>query len=471
MIKYIAKKEVMELLRDGRVITLAVMLLILTVGSSITSYYYHEDLAMQHQSAAADQRELWEKQGAKNPHSAAHYGVFAFKPVSPLSILEKGLNPYTGVSIFLEAHMQNHAEFKGIEDSNTLARFGELNPSFLLLFLVPLFIILLAFNTYTREREAGTLKILLSQGIGLKSIWAGKLMGIWSIVLLFILPLLMIMFLFLLLSENTVSQDYTRFFWIILLLLVYYATFIHLSVWVSSKVTRSYAALIILLGLWIVSTLLMPRVTTHIAKTLYPIPSEKEFNEKLRFDLANGVDGHDPYNEFSVAYREKLLKEYGVDKAEDLPFNLSGHMLQVGEEHEAVIYDKHFNALAEIHNNQLKVYAASSVLSPTLLGRLFFMSMAQTDLYTHQDFSQEAERYRLALMRELNKDIELNAPIGQAYVAEASLFASNIQFDYTTPALEETWTQAWPFAVYLIFWALLSLMVSRQAALKVNPLS
>jgi ABC-2 type transport system permease protein len=312
---------------------------------------------------------------------------------------------------------------------------------------------------------------LYSQGASALTIWAGKLVGIWGVVNLFVFPLFLVSSLFLIFSGNSSAEDIIRFMWIAISLLVFYGIFIHLSLFVSAKVNRSNTALIILLGIWIFSTLVMPRASTHIAKSLYPTPSKSEFNEKLQYDLANGVDGHDPYNKFSVEYREKILKDYGVEKVEELPFNFSGHMLQVGEEHEAVIYNQQFSKLADIQNNQLRVYTASSVLSPTLLSRLFFMSMAKTDLSSHQDFAKEAEDYRLALMRELNKDIEVNAPLGQTYIAEASLFSSSINFNYTPPALNDTWSNAWPFALYLLLWFSLSLLLSKRSGANLKVLS
>jgi hypothetical protein len=66
-------------------------------------------------------------------------------------------------------------------------------------------------------------------------------------------------------------------------------------------------------------------------------------------------------------------------------------------------------------------------------------------------------------MRDLNKDIEVNAPVGQTYIAEASFFASNLSFDYHPPALKETWQKAWPFAGYLLLWFGFSLLLSRHA--------
>jgi ABC-2 type transport system permease protein len=45
----------------------------------------------QHETTRRATREQWLTQGTKNPHSAAHYGVNAFKPKMPLSLADRAL--------------------------------------------------------------------------------------------------------------------------------------------------------------------------------------------------------------------------------------------------------------------------------------------------------------------------------------------------------------------------------------------
>ena len=74
----------------------------------------------------------WINQGNKHPHSAAHYGQFAFKPKPVLSFLDVGLDNYTGISVFLEAHKQHEVLFSAAQDSNGMTRFGELTAALIL---------------------------------------------------------------------------------------------------------------------------------------------------------------------------------------------------------------------------------------------------------------------------------------------------------------------------------------------------
>ena len=99
----------------------------------------------------------WLNQTKKNPHSAAHYGVYAFKPKSPLAIVDTGIDPYMGVAVWLEAHKQNEFKYRPAQDRTAVQRFGEMTAPRSLQVLVPLFIVLMTFSAFAGEREQGTL--------------------------------------------------------------------------------------------------------------------------------------------------------------------------------------------------------------------------------------------------------------------------------------------------------------------------
>ena len=183
-------KETKELLREGRVrIAFVIVILLLGIAVWISAKQY-QNVNQQYESATTIERGLWDNQGEKNPHSAAHYGTYAFKPKYPLSLVDQGVDKYAGTSIFLEAHKRNESQFSAATDQTGLARFGDLTPDFILLFIIPLLIILLGYNSFTKEREMGTLTLLKSQGI---SNWKWML-GKWLALFLPILCITLVLF-------------------------------------------------------------------------------------------------------------------------------------------------------------------------------------------------------------------------------------------------------------------------------------
>ena len=46
--------------------------------------------------AQADSYQLWLDQGEKNPHSVAHFGLYAFRPAAPLGHVDAGITRFSG---------------------------------------------------------------------------------------------------------------------------------------------------------------------------------------------------------------------------------------------------------------------------------------------------------------------------------------------------------------------------------------
>ena len=74
-------------------------------------------------------RKQWDELGSYNPHSAAHYGTYAFKSNSNLMSLDEGVNAVTGLVLRLEGHKQHDVSFSEASQSLAVSRFGKLKSS------------------------------------------------------------------------------------------------------------------------------------------------------------------------------------------------------------------------------------------------------------------------------------------------------------------------------------------------------
>ena len=429
-------KETKELLRDGRIriaLILVIALLGIAVWISARQYAFVNE---QYSTAQTAEREIWDNQGAKNPHSAAHYGTYAFKPKYPLSLVDQGVDKYTGTSIFLEAHNRNEAAFSAAADQTGLARFGDLTPDFILLFIIPLLIILLGYNSFTKEREMGTLTLLKSQGIS-KGRW---LMGKW---LALFMPVFIITGLLFLIAGGILSNldDFGVFnpqslLAMFLVYMGYYMVFINLVLLISSWTKKSGIALVGSLCLWIVACLAAPKAASNIAETRHPYPTRQEFAANVLKDKKEGLDGHNPWSKEAQRLEKEILEEYGVDSLHQLPFNFDGYRMQKGEEHQAEVYFKHYNYLKDQYSNQSQIYRNLAIISPYLPTRFMSMSLAHTDYATHWHFADAAEEYRIATQKFLNDHFAENSSYGDwSYQADPEVWKDLPEFEYDPPAL------------------------------------
>src|SRR5690606_5239898 len=120
--------------------------------AAVTAGWFHQrELVAQRSAADAAERARWTGQPEKNPHSAAHYGVYAFKPRLAPAFLDPGIEPYAGIAVWLESHNQNDLLYKPAEDATAAQRFGDLTAALVLQLLLPLVVILVGFASVAGE--------------------------------------------------------------------------------------------------------------------------------------------------------------------------------------------------------------------------------------------------------------------------------------------------------------------------------
>jgi len=470
----IAKKEISIALRERLVLALG-SIIVLLLGVALYAGY----LSYQQQRSAITQtqqekRQEWLNQGDKHPHIAAHYGTFVFKPKTVLSLFDFGLDAYTGTSIYLEAHYQHEFMFRPAQDHSSMIRFGELNAAMVLQILVPLLIIFLAFASFTRERESGTLKLLMSQGVAYSTLTWGKILAYATIILVILLPFLLGI---LLLAVAGVEQDAIPDVAIRALLLIaayglYLFLFIAFSVWVSLRSVTGRNALLTLLSCWIFLAILMPKTVANLSESLYQLPSMREFKAAIERDKDNGLDGKTPRAVRMAKLEAAYLEKYQVDSLHKLPLNFEGVSMQAGEDYGNKIYDYHQEKLRGTFHKQNRLGSIASLLSPALAVKHLSMALSGTDMHTFTHFEDEVETYRRELVRKMNNDMAQNSAYGEFYGYKAGndLWNEVEDFAYQTPTAMAVLTYYKMELISLIIWPVLLLLLINYTNRKMKPL-
>ena len=190
VVRAVAAKEWLELFRDRRLVWLCAFVVALMLAALAFGYVENARILRERDAAAQADRELWVGQSAKNPHAAAHFGQYAFKPSSPLALADPGVDAFVGSAVWLEAHKQNETQFKQARDGGVGARLGSLSLAFILQTIAPLIVILMGFASFSGERESGTLKQLLSVGARPRDILAGKALALIGAIFALLAPAL-----------------------------------------------------------------------------------------------------------------------------------------------------------------------------------------------------------------------------------------------------------------------------------------
>ncbi len=458
MILKIAAKEITNTVRDRRfhlgVVTLLVLLL-LALG--VGWHSYRENSALQ-RAAQASQREQFLNRKAANAHIAAHGGMTVFRPYNNLSIIDEGLDSYVGTSIFLEAHRSNDYQNRPAERTAAVNRFGELTVALVLQLFVPLLIILLTYAAFAGEREQGTLRQVMSLGLHPRDFALGKALGVSVPLLLILIPAALLGVLALALSSSTLSASLPRMVWLSLGYTVYFVIFVSLGLCVSARTRNSQRALITLLGFWLVTCLIFPRLAADLGERIYSTapPPEKTF-----------ADASEQAHSFTADYlartkqlEAELLQKYNVKTRAELPVSVSALMLYRSEEEDTKAQRKKFTELFNQYQKQNRLFQSLGIFAPALAIQSVSMGLVGSDVAHFRHFAEQAEEYRYQMAQKLNEDL-INHPFTDfqanriAYhTRERAVYESIAPFEYAMP--DWRWSAGhlvWP-CIVLTLWLL-----------------
>jgi ABC-2 type transport system permease protein len=477
---FIAKKEIADLLRDKRLRWSALALYVLFAVALFSGWQYFTETEPRHAAAQDASYKQWLAQGVKNPHSAAHYGFYAFKPVPLMAIVDKGMDEYLGNSVWMEAHKQNSVSNRAAQDVADVSRFGSLTVSFVMLFFVPLAILILSFNAVSKEREQGTLRMLLSTNTSGVEIVLGKSAAVFGLaVAVFLVPMVLVCAGAMLLAGGASSGSaslgavFPAFALWVLLVVVSALLWTMFGVLLSAWQSSSGIALTLALGIWTLGAFFVPRMSGSLARTLYPTPSAFAFTEQINFEKANGVDGHNSSDKRAKELEKRVLAQYGVDSLSQLPVSFAGIALQAGEDNDYRVFDKNYGQLFQTFQQQERLMELLNILSPMLAAQTFSRALAGTDTDKHLHFTNNAEQFRRVIMKTMNDDIRDNGAKDKekrdfGYMAGEELWHKIPPYTYSPPGASFALThQALSIASLLVWTAcVVGLLLWRGRLLK-----
>lgn len=477
MITSIARKEFTEIVRDGRFKWTAAIMVLLLLTAMLAGYQkYTTAVRIQH-AAQAGTNQQWLDQGDKNPHSAAHYGNYAFKPAGPLSYFDNGISNYTGTAVFMEAHKQNFAIGRPASDQSAIARFGDLSGANILQLLLPLLIIFLGFTAFSGERESGTLRQVMSMGVTNRQLLWGKALGVGTAVLIVVLPCILIGAIALSMADSVDHAEGmgTRVTMLSLAYLMYAGIFLFLTLAVSAWTKHARTTLMVLIGFWAFTGFLMPKAASELSKYTNPTPAFGKWMADMRAHQLRGFDGTPPFVKF-MGYTKTLLKEYGVDKPADLPMYFVAVRLQKLEEYDYPVFDQHYGAIRDAYAAQRRVQDRLGVLAPTLPLRSISMAISGTDLIQHVKFMSDAETYRRNMVVKMNDylskaSVHLNATFSSSnYMkADEEVFAIVPPFVFEPPKLGAMLAEHRNNFILLALWLAAAIGLAISAANRISP--
>lgn len=477
-INLIAKQTFKTAFRSGATILLT---FILGIALAIATYIGWENYKSANQQREDYQkvvRDKWEAQPDKHPHRMSHYGYLAFRPKHELSFFDFGIESFAGVSIFLEAHKQNTVNFSEASFSSGMLRFGEMSVAMVLQVLVPLLIFFLGYASIAAERESGTLRILLCQGVSWKEILAGKVAGIIGVTFILFIPVICVtLILWWILSNGQVAADTVyRLIMLITAYIFYFIVCAAISVLCSAFHKTAKGALTTLIVVWIIFVIVLPKVTQAVGMSLYTSPARVEFEDHLKQDIKDIGNSHNPDDSHFKELKAQILKDYNVKTISELPFNYNGYIMEMGERNSSGIFNKHYDQLIEKFSKQNSFTQYIGYFNPYLAIKNISMALTGADFANYIDFQRQAENYRYLVVQTMNQlhkqEIKYDKSISddRKHKVDKQKWLSLPPFRYQFKKLGWVFGNIKGSLISIVCWLLIVLWILKRASSQVKPL-
>lgn len=451
--------------RERRLLWLALAVLLLAGASVATSSVRLAAQAQERRAVAEQEERLWDSQGVIDPHDAAHVGRAVPAPVRPLAAFDPGLSDFVGASVFIEGHAQNPARHRPIEGGTALSRFGGFSAAWTLQVIAPLLIILAGFATMSGEVARARLRQELGAGASTTALVGGRLLALTAAAGLLALVLIGVSLPAILL-QGVNRAEMVGFAVIGSAYALYLLVFCALTVAASGLFASARTALVVLLGFWAVSTLLVPRVAPAVAESLAPTPSAPALRAAVAEDAEKGVDVHDSTDEGVEAFKAELLARYNVSDIDDLPINFRGAKYEYGEALSTELYNRHFDQLYAVYHRQERVQRLFAVFSPTISLQPWSRAFARTDFDAHLSYLRGVEDYRYRLVQTLNAEIKNHKrPPGERYHrADIATITRDVVYTPGQRLLSDVAAAQVPNLVILLVWGVAAIGMTAVSA-------
>ena len=401
MLWTIAQKELLEDLKSFRFASCFLLCIVLITVSSVVGARDFRNRLRYVVSEEARETEVLQE-----VRVYSQLKPVAFRKPTPLSVFSQGYERSLGPGMRISHRHIPYVSEHRRSDNPYLEVIPPIDISTVVKVIFSLLAILLSFDAISGEKEAGTLRLLLSNALSRPTLLTGKYCG--SVITL-VGPLLIGFFLGIvaLVFFSPVGLGGSHWLSLFLLLLVscvYLSLFLLMGLLVSAVTKKASTSLIVLLAVWLFFVIIAPNLGAFIASEIIDTPSEFERDLEVA-QLERQVD------ERVERYADRLgpsepsgeLTVYGDDgevlvrlgRPERYAWLQEYYSYRVREWMDTAerVWERNSEYLSGMRR-QVRFADALSYLSPAFLYERICQVMAGTDLESYENFVLQTREYR-----------------------------------------------------------------------------
>lgn len=382
MLKIIIEKELKEILGSSKfVFTFAVCSLLILLTFYVGARNYQINRSRYEASVAEDLRSM---EGLTDWRMVNHK---IFLPPMPLASLVGGISNDIGRNIAMAGIGELYATESKYSEDPIYAVFRFLDLDFLFQIILSLFAILFTYNAVNGEKEGGTLALAFANPVPRDKFILGKLIGSFAALAVpLIVPILLGAALLPIMGVPMAGGDWVKLAFVILTGFLYFGVFLSLSVFMSIIMKRSAGSFLMMLVIWIMFVIVVPRASVIIAGRAVNVPSVDDINsKKTQFSRQIFDDQFKKMTTFKPVSESTAMQEFQKFTSDLQEESMKKNM-------------EYGNKLNEERANRQKIQQGLafgiSRISPSACFSLAATNIAGTSLQLINDFMNQAVAYQ-----------------------------------------------------------------------------
>ncbi len=391
MLGTLIRTQILENVYGIKFVVTFIVCTLLVIAATITGIGRYEAQLSEEQKILSINNGNLEEAGSWR--EANRTGLKVIKPTSALGIFSSGLEESVGRTATVKEGDFPHMEDSVYSTAPIFAVFGDLDLTFIIKIVISLFAILFTYDMISGEKERGTLKLCLSNPLPRNTYLLGRTIGSFvSMLIPLLIPLLIGLLIIMMLGDvNFSMDDWVRLGIIILSYVLYMLAFFSAGLFVSALTRKSAVSFLVLLFVWVLFVLVIPKASMMIADEVYPIPGINEVRAQ-QFQLQR-----DFWHTLWEKTSEEFQKVQETVSREERWRRMREIRNTIREQYEPAYLqqnEKLVNDFKQQQSNLTNLAMSISRISPASALTYVGLNIAGTGFHNQENFLQQLTTYR-----------------------------------------------------------------------------
>ncbi|MBL7170399.1 MAG: ABC transporter permease [Candidatus Omnitrophica bacterium] len=389
MLWLIIKKEVLDHLLSLKFSITCILCFVVILSSVIVlSRDYKENLMDYHTNIVMHRNEVLSS-GQGGQAWKIFEGIKVDKPLNAMEIFFR--NPNRKGNITARVRAGDEPRFESEYEENPIIHlFSIIDLRYFIGIIMGLLAIIFSYDAVSGEKEAGTLRLVVSYSVPRDKVLLGKWIGGYlSLIFPYLLAIISGLIIAIVSPQVKLSgANWLELGMIILLSFLYISAMYTMGLFISANTKMASTSITILLLIWVIVVLVIPNISPYLASQIFSTPSIQEIEkEKMQMAKAEGEKFHKEWKKYNEECEKKKIPQ--AERWEGFQDRHNKWLSNINSEREKI--NTHYKRLL---NKQVKIAKNISRISPLSSLNYSIVDLAGVGSIETDRFWKELVRYR-----------------------------------------------------------------------------